>query len=488
VPDDSSPGPDLGPHPGTDRRRRPLRVALIVLALLATLVAGTAAVAYVRFDRRIQTFSDKGLSQHRPPRTVAGQNILLIGSDSRAGADSRLGGSGSAVGRSDTTLLVHIYEGGRRAVAVSIPRDALVDIPPCLLPDGTWSAPQHNAMFNAAFSVGQTPQGNPACTVNTVEKLTHMRVDHTVIADFAGFAAMTDIVGGVRVCVPDTVYQGDLNPNLHAQGKVLFRKGMQTVSGAQALDYVRLRHGLGDGSDIGRMRRQQAFIGSVIAKVRAAGLTPTHVLPLAEAATKYLTFDSDLGTANKLVSLVLSLRHMTPSDIVFVTTPWRYDGARVALVHPDVDRLWAALQADQPVGGRANTQPQMTVAERLATVKGRVTVLNGTAVPQLATQTANLLRGAGVQVGTVGDAAGPHAPYTVVEYGPGSGAQARALASAFSGARVQAARKHGLRLVLGDRHRMQSLSAVAREPAVQLPDSVTQNARSAATDPCSGIS
>lgn len=489
MPDESSNGPDAGSQPeGPRRRRRPVRVALLVLGLVVALVLGTAAVAYVRFDKRIQTFSDRGLSKHRPPRTVAGQNILLIGSDSRAGADSKLGGSGTAIGRSDTTLLVHIYEGGKRAVAVSIPRDALVDIPSCLLPDGSWSAPQHNVMFNAAFTVGQTPHGNPTCTVNTVEQLTHMRVDHTVIADFAGFSAMTDIVGGVPVCLPQTVYQGDLNPNLKGRGAVLFHKGVQTVSGARALDYVRLRHNLGDGSDIGRMRRQQAFLGSVIAKVRAEGLTPTHILPIAEAATKYLTFDAELGTAKKLVSLVLSLRHMTPQDITFVTTPWRYDGARVALVHPDVDRLWAALQADQPVGGTANTEPTMTVAEKLATVKSRVHVLNATSVPRLARETANLLRGAGVRIRGVGDAPPPNRPYTVVEYGPGSTAQARALAAAFMGARIQPATRPGLRLVLGERHRMRSLHAIAREPAVKLPDTVTKNVRSAATNPCTGIS
>ncbi|HSE69190.1 MAG TPA: LCP family protein [Nocardioidaceae bacterium] len=321
----------------------------LVLAVLLVGVAGAGAVAYVRLDRSINTFSGKGISKHRPPPTVHGQNILLIGSDTRAGADQALGGAGSAVGRSDTTLFLHIYEGGRRAVAVSIPRDALVDIPPCRLPDGNWSLPQQDAMFNAAFSVGQTQAGNPACTVNTVEKMTGMRVDHTVVADFAGFAAMTDIVGGVPVCLPEPVYQGDINPNLGEQGELVFHKGLQTVSGPKALDYVRLRHGVGDGSDIGRMQRQQAFLGSVISKVRAEGMTPTNILPLAEAATKYLTFDSALGSARELVSLVLSLRHMNTQDVMFVTTPWRYDGPRVALVHPDVDRLWAALRHDEPL-------------------------------------------------------------------------------------------------------------------------------------------
>ena len=204
-------------------------------------------------------------------------------------------------------------------------------------------------MFNEAFSFGQSPKGNPACTQNTVESLTGMRVDHTIVANFAGFAALTKVVGGVRVCLPHALYQGDLNPNLPTQGKLVFKAGIQRVSGAKALDYVRIRHGIGDGSDIGRIRRQQAFLASVVRKVRAEGLSPTHLLPLAEAATKYFTVDPDLGSPAKLLSFAMSMRHIQTKDITFVTTPWRYDGARVALVHPAVDRLWTALKADQPL-------------------------------------------------------------------------------------------------------------------------------------------
>jgi LCP family protein required for cell wall assembly len=466
-----------------------------VLAGLVVIVLVVASVGYVELDRHIQTFSGRGISRHRPPPTVAGQNILLIGSDTRAGADSSLGGKGEKVGRSDTTLLVHVYQGGRRAVAVSIPRDSLVDIPRCALPDGKWSAPQHDVMFNAAFSVGQTTAGNPACTVNTVEKLTGMRVDHTIVVDFKGFAAMTRIVGGVPVCMPNDVYQDDLDPNRQTQGRLVFHKGVQEVSGRRALDYVRLRHGVGDGSDIGRMRRQQAFLGSVVAKVRKEGVTPLHILPLAKAATKYLTVDPGLGSARKLLSFVLSLRHMSESNIVFLTAPWRYDGPRVALVHPDVDRLWAALKNDQPVTpGSQKTAKKPTVRQRLATVSDPVTVLDAggsgasraAAAQQAARQAAHLLRQARVHVQV--STGGLRAAHTVVEYGPGQRAQALALATAFVDARTHATSHPGLRVVPGSRHGLQPLGSVAKGPSVKLPKSVTRDARSAATGPCQGIS
>jgi LCP family protein required for cell wall assembly len=204
-------------------------------------------------------------------------------------------------------------------------------------------------MFNSAFSVGDTVAGNPACTQNTVEKLTGLRIDHTVVANFAGFAALSDAVGGVSVCVPDPVYQDDLRPQMTTRGRLIFHAGRQVVEGAKALDYVRIRHGLGDGSDIGRIKRQQAFLSAMVDTIRKRGLTPSHILPLVDAATANLTFDPGLGSPAKLLSFAMGLKDLKPSDIDFVTVPWRYDGYRVAIVQPAADRLWAALRHDQPI-------------------------------------------------------------------------------------------------------------------------------------------
>ena len=493
VPGDTSAGPTAGTGPVSGRpRRRRLRIVLVVLGVVVALVVAGLGVGYVQLDRHIKTFTPRGISKHRPAPSVAGQNLLLIGSDTRAGHDGALGGRGSAVGRSDTVLLVHVYDGGRRATSVSIPRDALVDIPRCLLPGGKWSAPQHHVMFNEAFSVGRTRSGNPACTVNTVERLTHLRVDHTVIADFSGFAAMTRIVGGVQACLPNPVYQGDLDPNRPDRGRLIFHAGRQVVSGTRALQYVRLRHGVGDGSDIGRIRRQQAFLGSVFAKVRSEGLTPAHLLPLVRAATRYLTFDSDLGSARQLLSFALSLRHMSPDHVLFLTAPWRYAGARVALVHPDVDRLWAALKADQPVtAGQDHVRPaRVTVAQSLAKVRARVSVVDASRVAGVGARTVHALRAEGLRVRSAGT--GPDRTRTVVTYPTGRSAQARALASAFVGAvtrpRHGARQGSGLRLVLGTDHRMRGAHATAGTPGGPLPHSITGSARSAATNPCTGIS
>jgi LCP family protein required for cell wall assembly len=469
----------------------------VVIAMVLGTAVAWGAVEYHKLDGHIQTFSEAGVSKHRPPPSYAGQNILLIGSDTRTGDNAKLGGKGDAVGRSDTTLLVHIYADNQHAVAVSIPRDALVTIPSCRLPDGSWSSPQYGAMFNEAFSMGQAPRGNPACTQNTVEQLTGMRVDHTIVANFAGFAALTKVVGGVRVCLPHALYQGDLNPNLHEQGKLVFKAGIQRVSGAKALDYVRIRHGIGDGSDIGRIRRQQAFLASVVRKVRAEGLTPTHLLPLAEAATKYFTVDPGLGSPAKLLSFAMSLRQIQTKDITFVTTPWRYDGARVALVHPAVDRLWAALKADQPLtksqtaeagqtkhSSSSSATSTPTLQDQVKAIPTPVSVLNGTLVSNLAGHTSRHLHRMGLSIASVANAATADYQHTVVEYGPGQQADATVLQSLFTGATLQQTQKSGLSIILGQQH---EFSPEATGP-VKIPKSVIGNSRNASTNICSDIS
>ncbi|MFF0591475.1 LCP family protein [Streptomyces sp. NPDC003781] len=479
------------------RRRSPLRITL--LTALAVTVLGTAGLGwiYLRLSGNIDTFDGDGLSKNRPEAGSAkGRNVLVIGSDARTDGNSALGGgSKDDVGRSDTAFLLHIHADHKHATAVSIPRDTLLTIPPCKLPDGTWTTTQTNAMFNSAFSVGQTAKGNPACTQNTVEKLTGLRVDHTVVVDFKGFAALTDVVGGVDVCLPGDVYEKDLNPHRTARGRLLFKKGEQAVAGQQALDYVRLRHGIGDGSDIGRIKRQQAFVASLIGKIKSNGLTPTKLLPLADAATKSMTVDPGLGTADKLISFAMSLKAIDLHSTKFVTIPWRYEGSRVAIVEPDAERLWAALRADRTVDGtdasgkgtaQASASASPKAEERVSGEGIEVAVYNGTTVPGLASNAAAALTEHGFTVtGTANADSQDHAT-TVIEYGEGLEMQARTVAAVFSDARLQPTGASGVRVILGASYATGGSSA-APEPAT-VPSSVADGARSADDDLCADLS
>jgi LCP family protein required for cell wall assembly len=478
------------------RRGHRARLALTVLLSLLVLVASGATWLYLRLNGNISTFDAGGLSDDRPRSGASkGENVLVIGSDARTDGNAALGGGDKDdIGRSDTTFLLHVYADHQHALAVSIPRDTLVTIPSCKLPDGTWTREQTDTMFNAAYSVGQTAEGNPACTQNTVEQLTGLRVDHTVVVDFKGFARLTEVVGGVKVCLPQDVYENDLDPHRTTPGRLLFKKGEQTVAGQRALDYVRIRHGIGDGSDIGRIKRQQAFVASLLKEVKSRGLTAAKLLPLADAATSSLTVDPGLGSADKLISFAMSLKDIDLHNTKFVTLPWRYEGSRVAIVQPDADELFAALRADRTIdghnaAGKTRKSPTATAAPSPAAVSGAgidVTVYNGTTVTGLAARAAAALTADGFTViGTATASSQDHAT-TLIEYGPGLASQAHTVARAFPGAGIEPVTRSGVSVVLG-RSYADSPGTVASPAPTAVPSEVADGARSADDDPCSNL-
>ncbi|MCU7824933.1 LCP family protein [Kitasatospora sp. DSM 101779] len=495
--------------------RRLARIAGATAAVLVLATAGAGAWFYHRLDQNISTFSADGIATSRPPAgpTAAGGgrpvNILLLGSDTRSDGNGDLGGGDEGVGHSDTAILLHVYADHKHAVGVSIPRDTLVTVPPCKLPNGTWTSERLNQMFNSAFTVGLYPQGNPACTQNTVEALTGLRVDHTVVVDFKGFAAMTDAVHGVDVCVPNDVDSYGIH----------LTKGRRTLSGQQALDYVRARHGFGDGSDIGRMKRQQAFLSSLIKKIQGRGFDLTTLLPLADAATRSLTVDQELGSAMKLATFAQSLQDIKLADISFVTVPWEYAGARVALVHPDVDTLWELLRQDRTLDGRA-TAPATTAAPTAApattatpsvpaaptpspspssAVPGQtgaagpdatavpVTVHNASGATGTAGRAATALKAHGYREVVLG-ANTKGRTTTTVGYSSGHKAAAEQLAALYPGATVRPdADADGLVLTLGQDHASGDTSGPVVLPS-GIPTGISSNTRPADSDLCADLS
>ncbi|MED7951612.1 LCP family protein [Streptomyces sp. BE303] len=485
------------------------------------LIAGTGGAIYFKLSGNIKTFDSDAVSKDRPPEATADANgnkpvnILLIGSDSRGGGNSDLGGGNSEGARSDTTILLHVYADHKNAIGVSIPRNTLAVIPPCKLPNGKWTKEQKgdDVLFNAAFETGGSPEGNPACTQNTVEKLTGIRVDHTIVVDFSGFSSMTKAVGGVEVCLPKAIYEGDINPNLNKKGAQVLPVGKQKVDGQKALDYVRLRHGIGDGSDIGRMKRQQAFMSSMISTVKKQGLDPTTLLPLADAATKSLRVDEGLNSVDKLMSLALSLKGIDMHDLKFVTPPWRYHGANLDLVKPDADKLWEAIRADHTLDGKdatgqqpdapaaapetpavptpaapTTTAPPTTAA---VTTPVKVAVYNGTTVNGLAGKASEALKAAKFTVTGTMTAKSTNKATTTIEYGAGQKANAEKVAALFPGATLAASSAAGISVVLGkDYADANGGAAASGAPAATptapapLPTSVTEEARSADDDIC----
>ncbi|MFH9673190.1 LCP family protein [Streptomyces sp. NPDC017405] len=350
------PGPSAtGNGPGR-RRRRLLRNSALAAAVLLLAAAGAGWAVYARLSANI-TADEAAAAElaryerERPTALVRGaQNILLIGSDTRAGDGNQAYGKGIRGERSDTTILLHLAAGRAGATAVSLPRDLMVDIPSCRRADGRRSDPVF-AMFNHAFEVGGS-----ACTVRTAELLTGIRIDHHLVVDFSGFKEMVDAVDGVRVCLKEPVDDKAAKLRLPA-GKV-------TLDGEQALGYVRARKSLGNGSDTERMDRQQRFLGALVDKVRGDDvlLNPVKLYPLLDAATSALTTDPELASLRGLYQLARGLRDIPTAQVRFLTVPRKsyvYDANRDQLVEPEAEELFARLRADQPVAVSRENSPSV---------------------------------------------------------------------------------------------------------------------------------
>ncbi|MGW6355024.1 LCP family protein [Streptomyces sp. NPDC055092] len=356
-------GPGGGSSPtgaGTARRRRRwLRYTAIGVGVVVLAAGGTGWAVYEKLQGNITEDTDAAAElaryeKERPTSLVHGaQNILLIGSDSRAGAGNRKYGRDSGTQRSDTTILLHISADHKRAIAVSLPRDLMVEIPSCRTPRGTRSGPKF-AMFNYAFE-----QGGSACTIRTVEKLTGIRVEHHMVVDFSGFKDMVDAVDGVEVCLKE--------PMNDRAARLKLPAGKQTLNGEQALGFVRARKSLGNGSDTDRMDRQQKFLGALVNKVQSNQvlLNPTKLYPVLDAATSSLTTDPGLASLRGLYNLVRVTRDIPTESVQFLTVPRRsyiYNANRDQLVQPAAEQLFTQLRTDAPVAVAEQT-PKESAAQ-----------------------------------------------------------------------------------------------------------------------------
>ncbi|MGW0630721.1 LCP family protein [Streptomyces sp. NPDC002758] len=336
------------------RRSAVLKAAGLTLAGALVLASAAAGWAYWHLNDNIKSVDiNSALGDDRPARPLvtpsatasasAGPlptealNILVLGSDSRSGKENKaLGGGDSSGARSDTAMVVHIDAGRTSATVVSIPRDTLVTRPSCPLPSGGSTAVAYNAMFNSAYSVG-----GPVCAVKTVESITGVRMDHYIEIDFSGFAKLVDALGGVDVTTDQDI-DDDLS-HLH------LKKGPHHLDGTQALALARTRHGIGDGSDLGRIGLQQKLVKALLEQMAATSLLtdPAKLYRVADAATAGLTTDTGLDSLNELMNLGQSLKDLSADNVRTVmmpVVPAPSDHNRVVAREPAASTLWESLR------------------------------------------------------------------------------------------------------------------------------------------------
>ena len=430
-----------------DRRHPWIRRGLFAVAALTVVALVLGIAAYVKLNGNIQRVDITKALGARPKQdaTTDAQtnlkplNIMVIGSDTRAGDNANPNGSDRNVtgARSDTNLVVHLSADRKSAIVVSIPRDSMTRAPRnCNNPqDKVSDGPIRQ--WNANFTLG-----GPACTIRTFEGLTNIYIDHFVVIDFHGFSKMVDALGGVTVCTPVPINDGYSHLKLPA--------GRSRLDGTQALGYVRARYTLGDGSDLGRIDRQQAFMSSVVQEATKSSLLlrPDKLFRFLDAATQSMTTDTGLDVG-QMKDIAQSLARIGTDQIRFVklpTEPYPADPNRLQWTSA-ADQLWTAMREDKPLPGTrapsgtttataspATTEPPLTVSP--GDIHVRIT--NNSGVPGLAKQAAAELTVQGFHVDTYLSGTGRPTSGVVVRYGPGMQEAARTVAAVYPGAQVRA--------------------------------------------------
>ena len=321
----------------------------VVVALCVVLVASASvfAIAFNRVATKIQANAvDLGDAASLIPTIGAHSgavNLLLVGSDTRNGQKGHYGSNpGSAL--NDVTILLHISEDHSKATIISFPRDTYVDVPDTCTSGGVAQPAEYDVKLNSALSYGGV-----ACVRNTVAALTGMTIPYVALITFDGVVQMSNAVGGVPVCVASAI--NDDYTGLHLS------KGEHVLKGAKALEFLRTRHGVGDGSDLTRITSQQVFLSSLVRVIKSsATLTDvTKLYGLAEAAGNSMTLSTSLANIDTMASIGEALAPIELSKVVFVQYPTTISGDGVVPNTEAADVLIAAVKADKSLHLQKNS-------------------------------------------------------------------------------------------------------------------------------------
>ncbi|WP_347123571.1 LCP family protein [Microbacterium sp. SY138] len=319
-----SPSPNSPASPRTRRRRRLRRFLTLTAVAILVVSGGTVAVAAIRLSQNVTTVDLHPARTDEPPVVADfdGEfDVLLVGSDGRAGQGAQYGEGGDVEGsRNDVTLLLHVNESHDAATVISFPRDLLVDMPACTDPDSgkTWDA-GHRVQFNESLA-----RGGLGCVASAVTALTGIDLAYAAEITFTGVIDASNAVGGVPICFAGPIHD-------RHSGLEIPAAGTYDLSGEQALALLRSRYGVGDGSDLARISTQQVFLSSLVRTLRdQSTLTdPVKLYGIADAATRNMTLSTPLADLGTLASMAKVFSDLPLENIAFVSYPHLPAGDRV---------------------------------------------------------------------------------------------------------------------------------------------------------------
>lgn len=335
-------------------------LAVVAAGLSVVLVSGTALASIVtwRFASNIE--EDVLVDADGNVRAIptvgdwpGGFNVMISAVDN---AEGQFDAGERDATLNDANLLVHVAEDQQSAVVISIPRDLVVPIPACPREDGEGS---YSAMSAQQFNVTYG-YGGMNCVVLTAENLTGLTIDYSATISLEGVAAMSTAVGGVDICITEPLYD-------RYTGLDLPNAGINTIEGFQAMQFLRTRYGVGDGSDFSRIGSQQQYMASLIRKLQDGGTltNPAALYGIAQVATENMRLSSGLTSLDTMVSMARVLAEIPRENIVFVQYPATTNGAGRAIpVEADADALFEKIRngerftlADDPTGNGTEIVP-----------------------------------------------------------------------------------------------------------------------------------
>jgi LCP family protein required for cell wall assembly len=301
---------------GGKRRSGAMMASGILAGLVALALVSGSLFFYAKYRevwdsiKRVDVSGDLS-SKKLPPADPHAINILLIGSDSRAGVNGKIGGHDTGQ-RSDTVMVLHIAPGAHRAVVLSFPRDSVVPIYSCTAEKGSPGQTANTSQIeqiNATFAFG-----GPGCLWKTIELTTHIHINDFVQLTFIGFEKVIDDLHGVNICLPQAVNDPMSGLNLPA--------GRQHIYGAQALAFWRTREDLGQNSDLQRIQRDQFLMASLMQGIEKSGLltSTSKMTSVIGDVASHMTTDKDL-TQTRMLSIAEGMHGLSSKSVDFIEVP-----------------------------------------------------------------------------------------------------------------------------------------------------------------------
>jgi LCP family protein required for cell wall assembly len=318
-------------------------IQLVAITVAVAVVAGSAIAGIVTYNLSSQINANQvdihpGETVAAPPGVGAypgGYNVLIVGSDSGVGQGALGVGRSSAL--NDVNILLHVSADHKSATAISFPRDMVLPHPKCASGGTAAGLP-----LNTALSYGGL-----ACVVTVIEGFTGLSIQFAGLITFDGVIGISDAIGGVDVCVDGAFHDSYTGLELPS--------GTSTLSGYNALMFLRSRHGVGDGSDLSRISSQQVYLSSMVRKLQSAGAlsNPETVYKIATAAISNMQLSTSLNSLTTMFSLAQTLKDIPTANIALVQYPGSTGGTGIyaGKVQPNLtlgNQLINLIKSDTP--------------------------------------------------------------------------------------------------------------------------------------------